>query len=158
MALAHAPHDVGADALFHVGLAVLRTHHRPAVGHHFAALGRRDVVKARQIVVADARLDALEAEVDRLAERIIAHFLIRFAARSCPPMSLESPGNAPIDLQALFQSTVQAHIEEKFFDVLGHTFALQAFRHRDGRARHDYRGGPAQLDRNLVFLSEFSAG
>ncbi len=73
-----------------------------------------------------------------LAERIIAHFLIRFAARSCPPMSLESPGNAPIDLQALFQSTVQAHIEEKFFDVVGHTFALQAFRHRDGRARHDY--------------------
>lgn len=39
---------------------------------------------------------------ETIAERIIAHFLIRFAARSCPPMTLESPGHAPIDLQALF--------------------------------------------------------
>lgn len=72
-----------------------------------------------------------------VAERILAHFLIRFAARSCPPMVLESPGHAPIDLHALFQSTVLTHIEERFFDVLGHTFALQAYRHRDGRTRHD---------------------
>ena len=72
-----------------------------------------------------------------IAERILAHFLIRFAARSCPPMVLESPGHAPIDLHLLFQSTVLSHIEERFFDVLGHTFALQAYRHRDGRARHD---------------------
>ena len=72
-----------------------------------------------------------------IAERILAHFLIRFAARSCPPMVLESPGHAPIDLHALFQSTVLSHIEERFFEVLGHTFALQAYRHRDGRARHD---------------------
>jgi hypothetical protein len=72
-----------------------------------------------------------------IAERILAHFLIRFAARSCPPMVLESPGHAPIDLHALFQSTVLSHIEERFFEVLGHTFALQAYRHRDGRSRHD---------------------
>lgn len=72
-----------------------------------------------------------------IAERILAHFLIRFAARSCPPMVLESPGHAPIDLHALFQSTVLSHIEERFFEILGHTFALQAYRHRDGRARHD---------------------
>jgi len=72
-----------------------------------------------------------------IAERILAHFLIRFAARSCPPMVLESPGHAPIDLHVLFQSTVLSHIEERFFDVLGHTFALQAYRHRDGRSRHD---------------------
>lgn len=72
-----------------------------------------------------------------IAERILAHFLIRFAARSCPPMVLESPGHASIDLHALFQSTVLSHIEERFFDVLGHTFALQAYRHRDGRSRHD---------------------
>ena len=72
-----------------------------------------------------------------IAERILAHFLIRFAARSCPPIVLESPGHAPINLHTLFQSTVLSHIEERFFDVLGHTFALQAYRHRDGRSRHD---------------------
>ena len=72
-----------------------------------------------------------------IAERILAHFLIRFAARSCPAMVLQSPGHSPIDLQALFQGTVQSHIEERFFTVLGHEFALQAYRHRDGRARHD---------------------
>ena len=59
-----------------------------------------------------------------IAERILAHFLIRFAARSCPPMTLESPGHAPIDLHKLFETTVLTHIEERFFDVLGHTFAL----------------------------------
>ncbi len=36
------------------------------------ALGRHDEDKANQVVAADARLDALEAEVDRLAVRIIA--------------------------------------------------------------------------------------
>lgn len=72
-----------------------------------------------------------------IAERILAHFLIRFAASSCPPMTLESPGHAPIDLHKFFETTVLTHIEEKFFDVLGHTFALQAYRHRDGRSRHD---------------------
>lgn len=74
---------------------------------------------------------------ETIAERIVAHFLIRFAARSCPPITLESPGHAPIDLHALFQSTVLAHIQEQFFEVSGHTFALQAYRHRDGRSRHE---------------------
>ena len=36
------------------------------------ALARHDEDKARQIVANDARIDALEAEVDRLAVRIIA--------------------------------------------------------------------------------------
>lgn len=72
-----------------------------------------------------------------IAERILAHFLIRFAACSCPPITLESPGHAPIDLHKLFETTVLTHIEERFFDVLGHTFALQAYRHQDGRSRHD---------------------
>jgi phosphate transport system protein len=36
------------------------------------ALARHDEERARQVVAADARLDALEAEVDRLAVRIIA--------------------------------------------------------------------------------------
>lgn len=73
-----------------------------------------------------------------LAERIVAHFLIRFAARSCPRITLEAPGVAAIDLQALFQTTVQNYIEERFFDVEGRTFALQAFHHKDLRPRHVY--------------------
>jgi hypothetical protein len=72
-----------------------------------------------------------------IAERILAHFLIRFAARSLPPITLESPGHAPIDLFELFETTVLTHIQETTFEVLGHTFALQAYRHRDGRSRHD---------------------
>ncbi|HEY9267965.1 MAG TPA: hypothetical protein VIO39_00765 [Methylotenera sp.] len=72
-----------------------------------------------------------------VAERILAHFLIRFAARSCPPMTLECPGHLPVDLHQLFNTTVQSHINECFFTVLGHEFSLQAYRHRDGRARHD---------------------
>lgn len=77
------------------------------------------------------------SQPETIAERIIAHFLIRFAARSCPAMTLESPGHASIDLHALFQSTVLAHIQEQFLEVSGYTFALQAYRHRDGRSRHE---------------------
>lgn len=73
-----------------------------------------------------------------VAQRIVAHFLIRFAAKCCPKMILESPTHANIDLHQLFQTEVQPHIEETFFEVAGHTFALQAFRHRDGRSRHEY--------------------
>jgi hypothetical protein len=73
-----------------------------------------------------------------IAQRVIAHFLIRFASRSCPMMKLEAPSHEAIDLHRLFQQSVQPHIEERFFDVGGHTFALQAFRNRDGRARHEY--------------------
>lgn len=74
-----------------------------------------------------------------ISERIIAHFLIRFAGRSCPQIVLQSPNHAPIDLQELFQTTVLPYISEQFFDVLGHTFALQVFRHSDGRSSHTIR-------------------
>jgi hypothetical protein len=87
--------------------------------------------------LSDRYRGAWPADPQILAQRIVGHFLIRFAARSCPPMTLESPGHAAIDLHALFQSTVQPHIEERFFNVHEHTFALQAFRHRDRRSRHD---------------------
>ena len=43
-----------------------------AIHEAIDALIRRDEEKAHQIVANDARLDALEAEVDRLAVRIIA--------------------------------------------------------------------------------------
>lgn len=72
-----------------------------------------------------------------IANRILAHFLIRFAARSCPKILLESPRTSPVNLNDLFQTTVLSHIEERSFTVLGHEFFLQAYRHRDGRSRHD---------------------
>ncbi|UEC02573.1 ATP-binding protein [Burkholderia vietnamiensis] len=81
---------------------------------------------------------AWPVDAELLAQRIVAHFLIRFAARSSPGMTLVAPGHEAIDLQKLFQETVQPHTEERFFDIRGQTFALQAFHHRDGRARHDY--------------------
>ncbi|MFM0078741.1 ATP-binding protein [Paraburkholderia sediminicola] len=72
-----------------------------------------------------------------VAQRIIAHFLIRFAAHSCPRTILEGPNHAPMDLNALFQSAVQSHIEERVFIVLGHEFTIQAYRNKDGRSRHE---------------------
>lgn len=76
-------------------------------------------------------------EPEIAAQRLIAHFLIRFAARSCPPIFLEAPDCAPIDLHRLFQETVQPHIEDIRVEVNPHVFSLQVFRNQDGRARHD---------------------
>jgi hypothetical protein len=73
-----------------------------------------------------------------IATQIVEHFLIRFASRICPAMTLESPTHAPIDLKKVFDATVLPHIEERIFHVGGHQFSLQAFRNRDGRARHAY--------------------
>lgn len=88
--------------------------------------------------LADKYRSAWPQDPHVIANRIIAHFLIRFAARSCPPMMLEAPGITAIDLHKLFHSCVEPHIDEKSFDVSEHTFAIQAFRNRDGRARHEY--------------------
>lgn len=76
-------------------------------------------------------------ENDAIAERVIAHFLIQFAANSCPPTVLEAPDCAPIDLHRLFQETVQPHIEDIRIEVGTHVFGLQVFRNKDGRVRHD---------------------
>lgn len=72
-----------------------------------------------------------------IAQRVIAHFLIRFAAKSFPPIFLEAPGHALIDLRRLFQETVQPHIDEIRIEVGSRIFRLQVFRNQDGRARHD---------------------
>jgi hypothetical protein len=72
-----------------------------------------------------------------IAERIIAHYLIRFASRSIPKLILESPGHAAIDLNTLFDQTVQSQIKEVPFKVREHTFSLQAYRHGVGRSRHE---------------------
>ena len=76
-------------------------------------------------------------EPEIVAQRLIAHFLIRFAAKSCPPTILEVPNHSPIDLYRLFQDTVQPHIEDIRVEIGSHVFGLQVFRNQDGRARHD---------------------
>lgn len=76
---------------------------------------------------------------DIIAQRLIAHFLIRFAAKSCPSAILEAPHCAPIDLHRLFQETVQPHIQELPVEIGRHIFHLQVFRNQDGRARHDQK-------------------
>lgn len=73
-----------------------------------------------------------------IAKHIVEHFLIRFASRICPTITLESPTHAPIELKKVFDAAVAPHIEERIFTVAGHEFSIQAFRHRDGRARHAY--------------------
>jgi hypothetical protein len=73
-----------------------------------------------------------------IAQRVIAHFLIRFAARSCPAIVLEASGHSPIDLHRMFSDTVQPHLEERPFNVGNMVFGVQAYRNLDGRARHEY--------------------
>lgn len=76
-------------------------------------------------------------ESDLIAQRIVAHFLIRFAARSCPPVWLHDSGRQPIDLHRVFNDTIQPHIEEFSIAVKAHQFGLQVFRHKGGRDKHD---------------------
>jgi hypothetical protein len=73
-----------------------------------------------------------------IAQNIVAHFLVRFAARSCPAMVLESPYEPSIDLHRLFEQTIQPHLEERLFQVGGETFGVQVFRNKDPRGRHEY--------------------
>lgn len=77
-------------------------------------------------------------EPETIAKRIIEHFLIRFAARLCPQITIESLGFEAIDVNELYDQTVQPHIQERFFTVGENTFAIQAFRNRDGRTKHEY--------------------
>lgn len=74
-----------------------------------------------------------------IAEKIIEHFLIRFAGKTCPPITLEAIGHPVIDLHQMFAETVNPHIKEQSFSVGEQVFSIQAFKHRDGRSRHDYQ-------------------
>lgn len=77
-------------------------------------------------------------DLETLAKRIIEHFLIRLAARLCPSITLEATGFEMIKLIELYDQSVQPHIQERFFTIGEHTFSVQAFRNRDGRAKHEY--------------------
>lgn len=76
-------------------------------------------------------------ELKVVGQRLISHFLIRFAAKSCPPIFLEAPGCAPIDLNLLFQNTVKPHIENISIAIGSYAFQVMVFRNQDPRTRHD---------------------
>ena len=74
---------------------------------------------------------------DAVAQRLVMHFLIRFASVATPEMILHDRGIAPIRLRALFDATVQPHIEETNFEIGGHSLDLQILRQGSGRDSHE---------------------
>lgn len=87
--------------------------------------------------MADRYLSSWPRDAETIGQRIIAHFLVRFAARSCPPISLHDEGAEPIDLHKLFNETIQPHIQEIQVNVRQHQFSLQVFRHMGSREKHE---------------------
>ena len=76
-------------------------------------------------------------DAEAIAQRVVAHFLIRFASRSCPTIVLHDQGLAPIDLQAIFDRIIQPHIQEVSFQIREHILSVQVLRHRANRDAHD---------------------
>ena len=76
-------------------------------------------------------------DAEAIAQRVVAHFLIRFASRSCPTIILHDEGVAPIDLQAIFDKTIQPHIQEVSFQLREHALSVQVLRHKANRDAHD---------------------
>lgn len=74
---------------------------------------------------------------DAVAQRLVMHFLIRFASVAAPEMILHDRGVAPIRLRAVFDATVQGDIEEASFAIGEHSFGLQILRQRSGRDTHE---------------------
>lgn len=76
-------------------------------------------------------------EAEAVAQRLVAHFLIRFASAATPAFLVHDEGIAPINLRTVFDGTVQPHIQETTFTVGGYEFALQVLRQRSGREVHE---------------------
>lgn len=84
-----------------------------------------------------AYVAAWPRDAEAIAQRVVAHFLIRFASRSCPTIILHDEGSAPIDLQAIFDKTIQPYIQEVSFQLREHTLNVQVLRHKANRDAHD---------------------
>jgi hypothetical protein len=76
-------------------------------------------------------------DAQTIARRLTEHFLIRFAARSAPPIQLRAPSCKPINLYELYDTAVQPHVREVTFSVEGEQFGLQVLRARD-RNKHEF--------------------
>lgn len=73
-----------------------------------------------------------------IAERIISHFLIRFAGQQCPKIIFKAPNIQDISLQNLFAKSIVSHIQECFFDIEQHRFFIQTYRQPNNHSRtHD---------------------
>lgn len=77
-------------------------------------------------------------DVRQVARRIIDHFLIRFASRTSPKITVSALGQQAVNVNALFEESVVGQIQETFFEVHGQQFAIQVLRQSDGRSRHEY--------------------
>lgn len=75
-------------------------------------------------------------EASIVAEKIMNHFLIRFASDSCPTMWLHDASSPSINLQQLFRATIQPHSQDIPFKLREHQFGLQLFRQK-GKRKHD---------------------
>jgi len=77
-------------------------------------------------------------DVQHIARRIIEHFLIRFASRTCPRITVSALGQQAVNVNTLFEQSVVGQIQETSFEVRGQHFAIQVLRQNDGRSRHEY--------------------
>ena len=93
-------------------------------------------------VVSLAELDssymaAWPRDAQAVAQRVVSHFLIRFAGRSAPEIQLHDSGIAPINLLKLFDDTVLPNIQAVDFSVGEHHFHLQVLRQKGSREAHE---------------------
>lgn len=93
-------------------------------------------------VVSLAKLDspyvaAWPRDAQAIAQRVVSHFLIRFAGRSAPEVRLHDSGIAPINLLKLFDDTVLPNIQAVDFSVGEHHFHLQVLRQKGSRDAHE---------------------
>jgi hypothetical protein len=76
-------------------------------------------------------------DAQAVAQRVVTHFLIRFAGRSAPVVQLHDSGIAPINLLKLFDETVLPNIQAVDFSVGRNHFHLQVLRQKGSRDAHE---------------------
>lgn len=96
-------------------------------------IGTRLVVKGMD----KKYLPAWPRDPQVLAARLVEHFLIQFAAKIAPQVTLQLPNEQPVLLNKLFDSSIQPHIEEVAFTAGEHPLHLQVFRRVGSRAAHE---------------------
>lgn len=76
-------------------------------------------------------------DAQAVAQRVVSHFLIRFAGRSAPEIRLHDYGIASINLLLLFDNTVLPNIQAVDFSVGEQHFHLQVLRQKGSRDAHE---------------------
>jgi hypothetical protein len=78
---------------------------------------------------------AKESEV--ISQRIVDHFLSRFAAKTCPTIRVLDEGHEPIILQKLFTELIKPHFDDIAIHVGPHQFNTKVFRSHGARDKHE---------------------